>query len=540
MSGSTTTPNLGLKKPVYDSDEEQWGYDLNSNSDILDAVLATTTAGTFVPLAGGTMTGPLVLNGNATAPLNPVTLQQLNAAAGVTSWNARTGAVSMTLADVTGVGGAPLASPAFTGTPSLPTGTTGITQTAGNSTTALATTAFVTTALGGATGGATVGDVAPASPSQGALWWDSIGGQMYVRYTDANSSQWVVANSQPAGISDAPNDANTYARHAASWVASPTNASVAAAVAPALNNVGRSFVHNGLFNIAQRGAGPWTTNGAFTADRWQLLLNLDTMTVSLTPFAITGTTGDEAATTALWAQVTGNAGAASYSLVQQNIEGIKRLSGKTVTISFVAYLVSGTTAQIGVGLQQNFGTGGSPSAPVQVNATVVTISTTPARYSVTLAVPSVAGKTLGTNGNDSTGLKFFFSAGSSNSAVAGVGVQTVNAILWGVQLEIGPTATPLEKLDPALQLQQAQRFYQTDYFGTAYNSGGAGWGIDTTIPLRVQMRSAPTCTFNIAGTPPVTGVTLGAFTTGVLGLHYVTNAAGASGMALTYFASADL
>jgi hypothetical protein len=38
-----------------------------------------------------------------------------------------------------------LASPTFTGTPSLPTGTTGITQAAGNSTTALATTAFVTT-----------------------------------------------------------------------------------------------------------------------------------------------------------------------------------------------------------------------------------------------------------------------------------------------------------------------------------------------------------------------------------------------------------
>jgi len=40
-------------------------------------------------------------------------------------------------------GFAPLASPAFTGTPSLPTGTTGVTQTAGNNTTALATTAFV-------------------------------------------------------------------------------------------------------------------------------------------------------------------------------------------------------------------------------------------------------------------------------------------------------------------------------------------------------------------------------------------------------------
>lgn len=39
-----------------------------------------------------------------------------------------------------------LASPTFTGTPSLPTGTIGVTQTAGNNTTALATTAFVTTA----------------------------------------------------------------------------------------------------------------------------------------------------------------------------------------------------------------------------------------------------------------------------------------------------------------------------------------------------------------------------------------------------------
>jgi hypothetical protein len=41
---------------------------------------------------------------------------------------------------------ADLASPAFTGTPSLPTGTIAVTQTAGNNTTAVATTAFVTTA----------------------------------------------------------------------------------------------------------------------------------------------------------------------------------------------------------------------------------------------------------------------------------------------------------------------------------------------------------------------------------------------------------
>ena len=42
---------------------------------------------------------------------------------------------------------ADLASPTFTGTPSLPTGTTGVTQSVGNNTTALATTAFVQAAM---------------------------------------------------------------------------------------------------------------------------------------------------------------------------------------------------------------------------------------------------------------------------------------------------------------------------------------------------------------------------------------------------------
>ena len=42
---------------------------------------------------------------------------------------------------------ADLASPTFTGTPTLPTGTIGVTQSAGNNTTALATTAFIQAAL---------------------------------------------------------------------------------------------------------------------------------------------------------------------------------------------------------------------------------------------------------------------------------------------------------------------------------------------------------------------------------------------------------
>lgn len=57
-----------------------------------------------------------------------------------------------TTAYVVGQGYAKLASPTFTGTPSLPTGTTGVTQSAGNNTTALATTAFVTAAVAASSG----------------------------------------------------------------------------------------------------------------------------------------------------------------------------------------------------------------------------------------------------------------------------------------------------------------------------------------------------------------------------------------------------
>lgn len=87
----------------------------------LNTAIATAVSG-YVALTGATMTGLLVLSGNAGSNLNPVPLQQVNAMLGTY---------------------APLASPAFTGTPTLPTGTVGVTQAVANNTTALATTAYV-------------------------------------------------------------------------------------------------------------------------------------------------------------------------------------------------------------------------------------------------------------------------------------------------------------------------------------------------------------------------------------------------------------
>ena len=37
MSGYSTTPNLGLKKPLTGADDDMWGTHWNSNADVLDA-----------------------------------------------------------------------------------------------------------------------------------------------------------------------------------------------------------------------------------------------------------------------------------------------------------------------------------------------------------------------------------------------------------------------------------------------------------------------------------------------------------------------
>jgi hypothetical protein len=74
MSGSgtdyTLTPNLNLFKPTYDADVEMWGTHLNMNSDIIDAL--NLTGGPFLPLAGGTVTGPVTFSGTTTlgAPIS--------------------------------------------------------------------------------------------------------------------------------------------------------------------------------------------------------------------------------------------------------------------------------------------------------------------------------------------------------------------------------------------------------------------------------------------------------------------------------------
>jgi hypothetical protein len=117
---------------------------------------AVTLLGADVSAAGGALLTSPAFVGVPTAPTAvPATnttqiattafvSAAIAAAGGVITFNGRGGAVTLLLTDITGVGGAPIASPIFTGTPAGPT------PAPGNNSTALATTAFVTAAVAAA------------------------------------------------------------------------------------------------------------------------------------------------------------------------------------------------------------------------------------------------------------------------------------------------------------------------------------------------------------------------------------------------------
>ena len=104
-------------------------------------IATTQTAGnSSTAVATTAFVGTAVANLVDSAPATLNTLDELAAALGDDANFATTTATAIGLK-------APLASPTFTGTPTLPSGTIATTQSAGNNTTAVATTAFVTTAV---------------------------------------------------------------------------------------------------------------------------------------------------------------------------------------------------------------------------------------------------------------------------------------------------------------------------------------------------------------------------------------------------------
>ena len=260
---------------------------------------------------------------------------------------------------------------------------------------------------------------------------------------------------------------------------------------------GKNKIINGDFYVNQRAFTSTTTALTYTFDRWGTNLSDGTVTFSAQTFTpgtapVAGYEGKNYVRCVTTGQTLTTA-RANYT---QKIESVRTFAGQTVTVSFWAKANTGTP-EIGMQLQQVFGTGGSPSAAVNTTSKV-TISTSWARYSISLNVPSISGKTVGTV-DDSLNLQFWFSGGSSFSSLSGgIGIQNNTFEIWGVQLEAGSTATPFQTASGTIagELALCQRYYWRSSFTSAYGSIGVGSFGSTTdftaqIYLPVTLRAVP-------------------------------------------------
>ena len=253
----------------------------------------------------------------------------------------------------------------------------------------------------------------------------------------------------------------------------------------------RNKIINGDFGINQRNVTTTTSGGTFVFDRWMQWAADGTSTFSSESFAVgNAISGQEPIK---YAQIitSGQSAVGAQSNIQQRVEDVRTCAGQQVVVSFWAKAGSGTP-KIAVEIEQNFGSGGS--AVVNYYGGFATISTTWARYSVALTVPSVAGKTIGTS--SFMALNLWVSSGSTNGFRNGsMGIQNNTFQFWGVQLEQNYQPTPFEQRPIGTELALCQRYYVlvasgSGFVGNAVMQSTTSW--ESVVPLPVTMRISPT------------------------------------------------
>lgn len=276
----------------------------------------------------------------------------------------------------------------------------------------------------------------------------------------------------------------------------------------AKQNAGQNAIINGAFDIWQRGtSGNFTGSGySFVgADRWWVYgynasstLSQQTFTPGTAPVA-----GYEGAYFARFNSTN------TANFFGTRLDDVRQFAGQTATLSFWAKSNAGQTLTL-TELEQNFGSGGSAS--VYTSLTNPTLTTSWARYTITVSVPSISGKNVGTSSFIQLGFK-----GAINNAID----------IWGVQLESGSTATAFKRNASNIQgeLAACQRYY------VRWNASGgnpyapytrqcvASSSTSATgyFSMPVEMRTSPTSVeYATLGITPYPGTTVTTVTSATL------------------------
>jgi hypothetical protein len=170
----------------------------------------------------------------------------------------------------------------------------------------------------------------------------------------------------------------------------------------------------------------------------------------------------------------------------QTIEDVRVFAGQTMTFSFWAKTTSGTQS-INTRYLQAFGTGGSATVEATFGTGPYTATTAWQRFSSTVTLPSVSGKTIGADSRLIIALDAL--------------VNTTGTVdIWGWQVEAGSYATPFQLAgggDPQSELAMCQRYYYRTTAGNLYSPFAPGCANGATsgryvFPFAVTMRVKPT------------------------------------------------
>lgn len=289
----------------------------------------------------------------------------------------------------------------------------------------------------------------------------------------------------------------------------------------------KNRVINGGFDLWQRGASfAIGTGNFFTADRW--CANPDpsgagTATISQQTFGVGQTDVPGGPTFYLrWLQTVN---ATAIPVLFQTIEDVARYSSGQITVSFRAR--AGANLNAGISVIQNFGSGGSTA--VTVGVTAIAVTTAWQRFTATLTLPSVAGKTIG----------------PANYLRVGVRLPQASTYTFEIadfQVEVGNAASSFDRRPLQLEYLLAARYYEKSYGvdvapGTLTRAGSLQRPapLANTAPtpctnlreqFRVPKRSVPTITWyapvGTVGNPGGAGkISMNDFAAGYVGVDVV-------------------
>lgn len=239
----------------------------------------------------------------------------------------------------------------------------------------------------------------------------------------------------------------------------------------------KNRIINGNFDFWQRGTSFSNPNDTYTADRFLVVPG-------------GGTTGDAVSQQTFTPGQTDVPGEPTYFLrfavgatsanrvMHHRVEDVRTFAGQTCTLSFYAKASTAHTSTVEFG--QNFGSGGSST--VTTSPVSYTMSTSWQKFTFTVTLPSIAGKTIGTS-------SYLYVA-----FIRSLPASSVSIDIAQMQFEKGPQATAFDNRPYDTEFRMCQRYYEQWNFSSATYIGNAfaysATGVRSVLQFQVPKRTA--------------------------------------------------